>query len=52
MSSRNQQKEKKEQQVQRHLNETHVEVMGSSDPESHDGDSLGALGDADWDDGA
>ena len=51
-AGRNQQKEKKEQQVQRQLNETHAEVMGSSDPESHDGDSPGALGDADWDDGA
>ena len=46
-AGRDQQKEKKEQQVQRQLNETHAEVMGSSDPESHDGDSPRALGDAD-----
>ena len=52
VASRDQQKEKKEQQVQRQLNETHAEVMGSSDPESHDDDSPGALGDADWNDGA
>ena len=50
-AARNQQKEK-EQQVQRQLNETHAEVMGSSDPVSHDDDCPGALGDADWDDGA
>ena len=30
--------------MQRQLNETHAEVMGSSDLESHDDDSLGALG--------
>ena len=36
-AGRDQQKEKKEQQVQRQLNETHAEVMGSSDPESHCG---------------
>ena len=52
IASRDQQKEKKEQQVQRQLNETHAEVLGSSDPESHGDDSLGALGDADWNDGA
>ena len=51
-AGRDQQKEKKKQQVQRQLNETHAEVMGSSDPESHDGDSPRALGDADWNDGA
>ena len=50
-AGRDQQKEK-EQQVQRQLNETHAEVMGNSDPESHDDDSPGALGDADWNDGA
>ena len=38
-AGRDQQKEKKEQQVQRQLNETHAEVVGSSDPESHDDDS-------------
>ena len=38
--------------MQRQLNETHAEVMRSSDPESHDDDSPGALGDADWDNGA
>ena len=52
IASRDQQKEKKEQQVQRQLNETNAEVLGSSDPESHDDDSSGALGDADWNDGA
>ena len=36
----------------RQLNETHAEEMGSNDPESHDDDSPGALGDADWNDGA
>ena len=51
-AGRDQQKEKKEQQVQRQLNVTHAEVMGSSDPESHDDDSAGALGDADWNDEA
>ena len=51
IASRDQQKEKKEQQVHRQLNETHAEVLGSSDPESHDDDSLGALGDADGNDG-
>ena len=52
IAGRDQQKEKKEQQVQRQLNETHAEVMGSNDPESYDDDSPGALGDADWNDGA
>ena len=51
-AGRNQQKEKKEQQMQRQLNETRAEVMGGSDPESRDNDGPGALGDADWDDGA
>ena len=51
-AGRDQQKVKKEQQMQRQLNETHAEVMRSSDPESHDDDSLGALVDADWYDGA
>ena len=52
IAGRDQQKEKKEQQVQRQLNETHAEVMGSNDPESYDDDRPGALGDADWKDGA
>ena len=52
IAGRDQQKEKKEQQVQRQLNETHAEAIGSNDPESHDDDSPGALGDADWNDGA
>ena len=43
IAGRDQQKEKKEQQVQRQLNETHAEVMGSNDPESHDDDSPGTL---------
>ena len=34
--------------MQRQLNETHAEVMRSGDPESHDDDSPGALGDPDW----
>ena len=51
-AGRDQQKEKKKQQLQRQLNETHAEVMGRSDPESHDDDSPGAQGDADCDDGA
>ena len=51
-AGRDQQKEKKEQQVQRQLNETHAEVMVSNDPESYDDDSAGALGGADWNDGA
>ena len=51
IAGRDQQKEK-EQQVQRQLNETHAEVTGSDDPESHDDDSPGALGDADWNDEA
>ena len=52
IASRDQQKEKKEPQVQRQLNETHAEVLESSDSESDDDDSPGALGDADWNDGA
>ena len=52
IASRDQQKEKKEQQVQRQLNETHAEVLESSDPESHDDDKPGALCDADWNDEA
>ena len=51
IAGRDQHKEK-EQQVQRQMNETHAEVMGSNDPESYDDDSPGALGDADWNDGA
>ena len=51
-AGRDQQKEKKKQQVQRQLNETHAEAMRRSDPESHDDDSPGAQGDADWDDGS
>ena len=46
-AGRNQRKEKKEQQVQRQLNETRAEVMGSSDLESRDGDGPGTLGGAD-----
>ena len=46
-AGRNQQKEKKEQQVRRQLNETRAEVMGSSDPESRDDDGPGAQGDED-----
>ena len=51
-AGRNQRKEKKEQQVQRQLNETRAELMGISDLESRDDDGPGALGDANWDDGA
>ena len=52
IAGRDQQKEKKEQQVQRQLNETHAEVLESSDLESHEDDNLGILGDADWNDEA
>ena len=38
--------------MQRQLNETHAEVLESSDQESHDDDNMGVLGDADWNDEA
>ena len=50
-ADRNQQKEKKEQQVQRQLNETRAGVMGSSNPESRDDDGPGTQSDEDWNDG-
>ena len=49
-AGRRQQKEMKEQQVQRQLDKTHVEVMGGSCPESHDDDSPKTQGNDDWDD--
>ena len=51
IAGRDPQKEKKEQQVQRQLNETHAEVMESDDPESYDDDSPGVLDDAGLNDG-
>ena len=50
--SMDQQKEKKEQQVQRQLNVTHAEVLEGSDLESHDDEDLEVLCDADWNDEA
>ena len=47
-AGRNQQKEKK---VQRQLDETRAEVMGSSNLESRDDDGMGTQDDEDWNDG-
>ena len=52
IAGRDQQKEKKEQQVQRQLNKTHADVLEDSDLDSHDDENLGELCDADWNDEA